>query len=60
MRAYVAVSGFLFGLLILVHAMRIVVERSLFLDEPVFVASTVASLVMFLWAVATFLRAGRH
>ena len=49
MRAYVIVSGAIFGVLAAVHVWRMVVERSV-LHDPVFVGVTVFAAAMSVWA----------
>ena len=50
MRAYVMTSGAIFGLLVLIHLLRIVVEPSAFRD-PFFLISTVIAASLCGWAV---------
>jgi hypothetical protein len=50
MRAYIAASGLLFGLLVVVHAVRSAVEGFDPLGQPVFLGTTLASAAMSAWA----------
>jgi hypothetical protein len=55
-RAYVATTGLVFLLLILAHAARLIVEGTEPLKEPVFVATTIVSAVLVMWAVLVWNR----
>ena len=50
MRSYIIISGALFGLLVAVHAFRLVAEGFGPLSNPVFLVSTLASAAMSAWA----------
>ncbi len=56
MKAYVATTGLLFSLLVVVHAARIVAEGRGPLGQPFFVVSTMASLAMAAWALFLLLK----
>jgi hypothetical protein len=55
MRAYLAVTGTLFGLLTLVHIWRAMVESSRLAADPWFLLITGLSAVLCLWAGRLFL-----
>lgn len=50
MRSYIITSGVLFGLLVLVHGFRLVVEGLGPLSNPIFLVSTLSSVGMSVWA----------
>ena len=54
MRSYIITSGFLFALLVVVHALRVVAEGVAVVGNPVFVVSTLASAAMSVWAWFAF------
>ena len=60
MKAYLAVTTTLFGLLAAVHIWRVVAERSSLATEPAFVALTLASAALCVWGVRLFVRMGRR
>lgn len=51
MRAYVATTGIIFGLLVPVHVWRAVVEDFRPFTEPAFVLITLLALGLFAWSV---------
>ena len=53
MRAYVIVSGFVFVVLALVHAARLVAEGAGPLHEPAFLVTSLTSLGLAVWATMT-------
>jgi hypothetical protein len=50
MRAYVAITGVLFGLLTIAHLVRAYLEGARVAGEPVFIVFTVLSLALCIWA----------
>ena len=56
MRAYVASTGSMFLLLVLAHLSRLLVEGAEPLRQPVFVATTIISAVLVVWAVVIWHR----
>jgi hypothetical protein len=54
MKAYVLTTGSVFGLLVLVHVWRIIVEGSRLLREPFYILITAAAAVLCLWAVRVY------
>jgi hypothetical protein len=50
MRAYLMTSGLIFLALALAHAARIFAEGATTLTEPVFLTTTVLSVIMTIWA----------
>ena len=51
MRTYVAITGVLFGLITLAHIWRVVEESSQLAMDPFFIATTLASAGLCIWAV---------
>jgi hypothetical protein len=51
MKAYLITTGAIFGMITLAHIWRIVVESSLLAREPWFMALTLLSAAMFIWAM---------
>jgi hypothetical protein len=51
MRAYVTTSGAIFGLLVLAHLLRIVMEGSHLARDPWYVLVTIASAALCVWAI---------
>ena len=60
MRSYVATTGVAFGLLVLVHVVRVVVEGGHPIREPLFLFSTVASACLCSWAIVLLLKSARE
>jgi hypothetical protein len=58
MKSYVAVTGVLFALLVVVHVWRFVVERSVGTD-PFFITVTLVSSALALWAARLVARSAR-
>jgi len=56
MRAYVGATGTIFLLLAGAHLARVLAEGTGPLREPVFVVTTVGSILMMLWAVIVWKR----
>jgi hypothetical protein len=56
MKAYVAVSGLMFLLLVLAHAARIVAEGVAVAAQPLFAISSIFSLTMCVWSWRVFRR----
>jgi hypothetical protein len=58
MKAYVATSGVIFGLITIAHIVRMVMEGRHVATEPVFILFTVlsAALTVWAWRVLRFLR----
>jgi hypothetical protein len=54
MRSYIVTSGALYGLLVAVHAFRLIAEGFGPLSNPVFLLSTLASAAMAAWAWFAF------
>ena len=54
MKAYVVTTGTLFGLLVAVHAWRVVEEGPGAAKDPFFIAITVAAAALCLWAWRVF------
>ena len=54
MKAYVATSGSIFGLIVLAHLLRIVAEGSRVARDPVFVLLTLAAASLSFWAWRVF------
>ena len=52
MKAYVGVTGAVFGLLALVHIARLFAEGAHLLTEPFFLATTGVSIGACVWAIA--------
>lgn len=56
MKAYILTSGAIFGLLTLAHIARIVVERRSLMNEPAYIAITLAAAAMAVWAFRAYPR----
>ena len=50
MRAYVATTGAVFALIAVAHVVRVAVEGSRLVTEPLFVALTLATIGLSVWA----------
>jgi high-affinity Fe2+/Pb2+ permease len=57
MKAYLIITGTIFGLITAAHIWRIVVESSLLAREPWFMTLTILAAAMFTWAVLLLRRA---
>jgi uncharacterized membrane protein len=51
MKAYLVTTGVIFGLITVAHILRMFMEGSHLLTEPVFILLTVASAALSIWAV---------
>ena len=58
MRAYVATSGIMFGLLVIAPVARLAVEGPRAFHSPIFLLASVLSIGMLVWSVLVFLRLG--
>jgi hypothetical protein len=56
MRAYVATTGVLFALILAAHVARVLTEGAALVREPVFIATSIVSLAVSVWAVALLRR----
>ena len=59
MRAYVAVTGVVFGLVTSAHVWRIAVEGQHLLEDPVWVILTIIAAALGLWAIRLLWRSRR-
>lgn len=59
MRAYVVVTGGLFVLIALAHVARLFSEGPGVLTQPIFLATSLLSVVIAVWAVVIFRKLGR-
>jgi len=59
MKAYLIISGTLFGVLVLVHVWRVIVEGPHLARDPAFVLVTVAAAALSIWAWRTLRRLPR-
>ena len=59
MRAYIAVTGVIFGLITLAHLARVAMEGSSLAAEPWFILLTLAAAGMCAWAFTLLRRAPR-
>ena len=53
-KAYVITSGAIFGLLTIMHILRIIMENRHLASDPSFILLTLVSAVLFGWAVQVF------
>lgn len=53
-KAYVITSGAIFGLLTIMHILRIIMENRHLASDPPFILLTLVSAVLFGWAVQVF------
>jgi hypothetical protein len=51
MKAYVLTSGSIFGLLVLAHVLRVIVEGPALARDPFFVIATIVAGALCIWAV---------
>lgn len=56
MKAYVAITGLLFGLMALAHAVRVFLEGTHLLRHPLFAVLTLVAAALSLWAAWLLLR----
>lgn len=59
MKAYVATTGAVFGLLTLAHIWRVIEEGRPLATDPWYVLITIASAALCIWAVRLFRRIAR-
>ena len=59
MKAYVITTGAVFGLLTVMHLLRIVMENPHLATDPVYILITVASAALCIWAVYVLRRLSR-
>jgi len=59
MKAYVITTGALFGLITVMHLLRIVMENPHLATEPVYILLTVASAALCVWALYILRRLSR-
>jgi hypothetical protein len=59
MRAYIITTGAIFALITLAHIVRLVLESTRVLTEPVFVLFTILSAALVVWAVLLLRRVSR-
>ena len=57
MRAYVITTGLIFALITIAHIVRLVLESTRVLTEPIFVLFTILSAALVLWAITLLRRA---
>jgi hypothetical protein len=57
MKACIATSGTIFGLVTLAHVARVVIERWSLAKEPAYIAFTLAAAAMAVWAFRSYPRA---
>jgi hypothetical protein len=55
-RAYVATTGAMFGLIILAHILRLVNEGAQLLAKPPFIFTSLAAIGLLVWAIALLSR----
>jgi dolichyl-phosphate-mannose--protein O-mannosyl transferase len=60
LKAYVTITGLVFGLLTLAHVWRIIEEGSHLATDVAWVLITVASAALCVWAFLLLLRMSRH
>jgi hypothetical protein len=60
MKAYLIITGTIFGLITAAHIWRIIVESSLLAREPSFVALTILAAAMCIWAFLLLRRAPKN
>ncbi len=56
MKSYIVTTGVIFGLLLVSHVARVVVEGTYLIREPIFVLTTIASGAVFIWAITLFVK----
>jgi hypothetical protein len=59
MRGYVIATGIVFSLIFVLHVARIVVEGPWMIGQPIFIATTLLSLVVATWAAWLIFRGPR-
>ena len=60
MKSYLLTTGAIFGLLVVSHVARVVVEGTYLVREPIFVLTTIASGAVFIWAIMLFVKLMKH
>ena len=60
MKSYLLTTGAIFGLLLVSHVARVVVEGIYLIREPIFVLTTIASGAVFIWAITLFVKMMKH
>ena len=59
MKAYIITTGAIFALITIAHIVRLVLESTRVLTEPIFVLFTILSAALVIWAVALLRRSSR-
>ena len=59
MKAYVITTGIIFALITIAHLVRLALESTRVLTEPIYVVFTILSAAIAIWAVILFLRLPR-
>ena len=54
MKSYIVTTGAIFGLLLVSHVARLLVEGTYLIREPIFLLTTLASGAVFIWAITLF------
>ena len=60
MKAYLATSGTIFGMIVLAHVARAIVEGSRVSADPIFIALTLMAIALSVWAWLLLLRMPRR
>ncbi len=60
MRAYLVVTGAVFGLLVVIHLARLIVEGPHVAADPFFIGATVVAAGMAFWALLLLRRLGKE
>jgi hypothetical protein len=60
MKPYIVTTGIIFGLLLISHVARVVVEGTHLIREPIFLLTTIASGAVFIWAITLFVKSMKH
>jgi hypothetical protein len=60
MKAYLIITGTVFGLIVLAHIWRVIVEGLHLAQDPVFILLTVAAIALSLWAWLLLGRSSRR
>jgi hypothetical protein len=58
MKSYIATTGVIFALLALSHVARVFGEGTHVMREPIFVATTIASVGLCIWAILLLMKRG--
>lgn len=59
MKAYIITTGVIFALITIAHIVRLVLESTRVLTEPIYVVFTILSAAIAIWAVMLLRRLGR-